>query len=91
MDAIEIEALLLRHEAAMRERDNLDLDGLQLLAWVVMPTPELRDASLTRAREKGPRPLVKRLLDAPPADTVEDEVEVASPHPWGARTPLLTG
>lgn len=61
MDEIEIEALLLRHEAAMREMKSLDMSGIELLAWVMVPPAGFREASLARAREKGPRPIAKAL------------------------------
>lgn len=59
MDALELEATLVRHEAAMRAVTNLD--GLDLLTQVIWPGEDFHRASLDKARETGPRALALKI------------------------------
>lgn len=62
MDALDFEALLVRHEAALSEKPS-ELDGIALLTRVLCPSPEFLSASLRRARETGPRLAALRMAD----------------------------
>lgn len=53
-DPIDIEAMLIRHRAAMAVIGDGDMEGIDLLAQVLAPDPGLRAASLQAARESGP-------------------------------------
>lgn len=60
---IEMEALLVRHSAAITELDSLDTQQrAELLYLVVCPTPEVLEASLTAAKQKGISTLALQVL-----------------------------
>jgi hypothetical protein len=58
-DPIEVEAMLIRKQAA----DSLmnEVDGLKLLTMIVAPSESLLQQSLAEARERGPSPMALRL------------------------------
>lgn len=63
-DALEIQAMLIRHEEAMKMRGQVD--PIELLRMVVAPTDALRDASLMRARSEGVTSLARRIATKQP-------------------------
>jgi hypothetical protein len=54
MDALHIQAMFVRHEAAIRLRKENELDPWEALRMVVMPTEETLRASLSVAETTGP-------------------------------------
>lgn len=52
MNEIELQALFIRHEAAVKQLDGLN--GYEMLAHVMLPSPAVLAASLQVANERGP-------------------------------------
>lgn len=72
MDAVEIQAMLIRHQAAVDMLPEAEDESgrWRLLAMVVAPGEDLLAASMQAARERGVSAIARRLeraLDEPPA------------------------
>lgn len=53
MDALETKALMIRHEASLTLLKHGEIQhGWEALAWVVCPSRDVYDASMTRARQE---------------------------------------
>lgn len=65
LTALEIEAMMVRHEAAIRLRKNGTLGPWEALSFVLMPTEDVLRASNTVAEESGPRVEAKQLAVKP--------------------------
>lgn len=76
---IDMEALLIRHEAVMKNRRDLDLTAEEALAYVICPTPKVLEASLEVALQNGARSAARELLKRakPP------KKRPARPGEWG--------
>lgn len=88
MEALELEALFVRHEAAMSCAKTLNLGGLELLSYVLMPDDDFREASLAQARETGPRAKVLAFIEhgIPKSKPVKKEMRPRIP-----RRPRMRG
>lgn len=51
-DPVRLEALFIRHNAAMKLRMKGDIDGYEALAFVLLPTPDVLEASLEEAERR---------------------------------------
>lgn len=91
MDALELEALFVRHEAAMSCAKTLGLGGLELLARVLLPDTAFHEASLAQARETGPRAKVLAFIEkgVPKSEPVKKETRPRIPKPSRVRGQVI--
>lgn len=62
--AVAVEAMLIRASAAHRLLELREVDGIDALRLILIPTEETLEASLAAAEEKGPTPLAHKIAGA---------------------------
>lgn len=76
---VEVEALLVRHEAAIRLRKQEALDAWEALEFVLLPSEDVLRVSMTVAEQTGAGTLAKQLA------AKKIKRKPYGPRSWGQR------